>query len=315
MDKKDLSIVSPMHNEELNVELFLSRTDKVLKEMSVEYEILIVNDGSTDNTPALLKEAVNKISNLRVVSLAKNSGQWAAIYAGMQLSKGEYVIVMDSDLQNPPEDIPRLYAKAGQGYDLVSGVRKKRSESLFLKRIPSKIANMLLRKTTGCPSKDMGGCKCIHGDVARKLHLRAGQHRFLPALVWNLGGTVADIDVQFPPRQHGKSHYGFSRAFDVFFDILLFWFEGSFKARPVYMFGRISILIFLISLFSFSWVVYQKIFMGIPLTQRPFFYVGLVGMLSSFVILSFGFVLEQLADVQKSVRDRYPFMISEEISS
>lgn len=304
-----ISVISPMHNEELSVDEFLKRTNDTLIQYGKTYEIIIVNDGSSDNTLSKLKQATSMYPNLKIIDLARNSGQCAAIYAGIQNSIGTHLIVMDSDLQNLPEDIPKLHAKALEGYDLVSGVRQGRTESLLLKKIPSKIANWMLRKVTGCPSKDMGGYKCLKGDIARTLKLKAGHHRLLPALIWNFGGNVADVDIDFPARQYGKSHYGFSRVLDVFFDIILFAFQKFFKSRPLYLFGRLSFVTFLASLTIFVWVLISKLFFQIDMGVRPPFFISLIGFLSSFIFLSMGFMLEFLNDIQNTVNNHYPYLI------
>lgn len=307
-----ISVISPMHNEESCAEEFVSRVDKVLNEFvksTEQYEIVVVDDGSTDNTLQILKKLTSKFINLRAIELTRNSGQSIALYAGLQESNGDYVICMDSDLQNLPEEIPLFINKIEEGYTMVSGIRKKRKESFMFRLIPSLIANYLLRITTGCSVKDMGGYKCIKGDVARKLKLRPGQHRFLPALVWVMGGTIAEIDVSFPPRKKGKSHYGLSRTFDVFLDIILFWFERSCNARPIYFFGRISFLFFIISFTMFGWACFEKFVHNINMGSRPLFILSLVGVAFSFAFISIGFVLELLSDVYNTTRDIKPYMI------
>jgi glycosyltransferase involved in cell wall biosynthesis len=307
--KREISIISPMHNEELNAEEFLKRTNQTMEKYGKTYELIIVNDGSTDKTLEILKKSLKTYPHLKVIDLVRNCGQWAAVYAGIQNSIGDYIIILDSDLQNLPEDIPKLHTKALEGFDLVSGVRKGRTESLLLKKIPSKAANWMLRKVTGCPSKDMGGYKCMKGSLARSLRLKAGYHRLFPALIWMYGGNVADIDVQFPPRKNGKSHYGFSRVFDVFFDIILFAFQRSFKSRPLYLFGRLSFLVFIVSLILFCWVLFSKFFFYTDMGTRPPFFISLIGFLSSFIFLSMGFMLEILNDVQNTVNQHYPYLI------
>lgn len=306
-----ISVIAPMHNEELNAEEFVSRTNKTLIQYKATYEIIIVNDGSSDSTLKTLLQLTKTYKALTIIDLARNSGQWAAVYAGIQNSSGKHLIIMDSDLQNLPEDIPKLHKKALEGFDLVSGVRQGRTESLFLKKIPSRTANWMLRKVTGCPSKDMGGYKCINGDMARSFKLKAGYHRLFPALTWIAGGTVTDVNVQFPPRKYGKSHYGFSRVFDVFFDIILFGFQQSFKSRPLYLFGRLSFFLFSISLTLFVWVLASKFMFQMDMATRPPFFISLIGFLSSFIFLSMGFMLEILNDVQNTVNQRYPYLIKD----
>ncbi len=206
------------------------------------------------------------------------------------------------------EDI-QTTQKALEGFSLVSGVRQGRTESLIFKKLPSKIANWMLRKATGCPSKDMGGYKCIDGDMARSFKLKAGYHRLFPALAWTAGGTVTDVNVQFPARKFGKSHYGFSRVFDVFFDIILFAFQRSFKSRPLYLFGRLSFALFTISSALFMWVLISKLMFQTDMATRPPFFMALIGFLSSFIFLSMGFMLEILKDIQNTVNNRYPYLI------
>ena len=309
MESIKLSIISPMHNESKCVDEFMTRITNVMESMKITYEILIVNDGSTDDTEEKLKKFSKENPHIRILSLARNAGQWAATHAGIQQSTGHYIIVMDSDLQHLPEEIPLLFHKIEEGYELVSGKRVKRKESLFLRRIPSLIANYLLRTITQCPVKDMGGYKCIDGNLARKLHIRAGQHRFLPALIWLQGGRVAEVDISSPARFAGESHYGISRTVDVLFDIILFWLQYSFKSRPIYLFGRISLLIFLFSSIGFFWTLYQKIFLAIDMGTRPLFLIALVGVLSSFIFLAFGFVLELLSNVHIAVTDSKSYII------
>ena len=305
----EVSIVSPMHNESACAQEFVRRVDAALQAMGVTYEILVVNDGSTDDTEAQLIEFGKKYPALKTISLARNAGQWAATQAGIQHSLGKYVVVMDSDLQHLPEEIPLLVNKIREGYELVSGKRVNRTESFFLRRIPSLIANYLLRKITHCPVKDMGGYKCIQGPLARELQLRAGQHRFLPALIWMRGGRVAEVDISAPARFAGQSHYGISRTFDVLFDIVLFWLQHSYKSRPIYLFGRLSFLLFFVSCSAFTWTLYQKMFWAIDMGTRPLFFLSVIGWLASVIFLAFGFVLELLSNVQLSVTGTKSYIV------
>lgn len=309
MKPAHISIVSPMHNESEVAEIFVSRVCQALDSFGKSYELLVVNDGSNDNTESILIDLIPKYPNLTVISLARNSGQWSATYAGMQSSSGKYVVVMDSDLQHVPEEIPDFISCIEKGYEMVSGCRQKRKESLIFRRIPSAIANYLLRRITQCPVHDMGGFKCIDGELARNLHLRAGQHRLLPALVWLQGGRVTEIPISAPPRLAGQSHYGLSRSFDVLFDIILFALQHSFKARPIYLFGHISLWLFVISLGLFGWVSFEKLLFGHHMATRPPFFLSITGFLLSSVFITFGFVLETLSNIQNRVSDQKPYTI------
>ena len=298
-----------MHNEGLCTLEFIKRVLSVMRQENDSFEIILVDDGSQDNTLDILIDEAKKKKKLTIVSLARNSGQWAALYAGIQHSNGKYVVIMDSDLQHLPEEIPLLTTKIQEGFELVSGARNKRKESLFLRRIPSLIANALLRKITNCPSKDMGGFKCIEGNLARKLQLSAGQHRFLPALVWLQGGRVADVPISAPERFAGESHYGFARVFDVLFDIILFWFQNSFKSRPIYLFGHLSLITFLISSLMTGWTLYQKVFFHIDMGNRPLFFLGLGGFLAALYLISFGFILEILVNTKAAIMQSKPYLV------
>tara|TARA_A100001015_G_scaffold122767_1_gene136081 strand:+ start:1666 stop:2598 length:933 start_codon:yes stop_codon:yes gene_type:complete len=302
-----LSVVSPMHNEEACAEEFLKRVYDTCLLLNCSFEIIIVDDGSTDATLSILQ--TSSIQHLHVLALTRNSGQTAAMYAGIQHSKGDYVIIIDSDLQNLPEEIPLLLDIAKTGIDCVSGVRQNRTETFVTRKIPSKLANFLLRRITGCPTKDMGGFKCINGDLLRDIPLRSGQHRFLPALVWIRGGSVKDVAVTSAPRTTGKSHYGLARVLDVLFDIILLWFQYSFKQRPIYLFGYISLWIFLLAFGLLCYVFYEKFVIGIDMGTRPVFFFSLIGVLLSFFCLAFGFILEILSNVLNKVTDTKPFRV------
>lgn len=308
-----LSVVSPMHNEQGCAQEFIDRTYATCCTLNCTFEIIIVDDGSSDNTLSILNAST--IKELTVLPLTRNTGQTAAIYAGIQHSRGEQVIIIDSDLQNLPEEIPLLLDVAKTGIDCVSGVRKKRTETFFTRKIPSKIANICLRKITGCPAKDMGGFKCINGDLLRDIPLRAGQHRFLPILVWIRGGSVQDVNVSSAPRTTGESHYGLSRVLDVLFDIVLLWFQYSFKQRPIYLFGHISLWLFFVSFGLLVYVMTEKFLCGIDMGTRPVFFFSLIGFLLSFFCLAFGFLLEMLSNVLNKVTGTMPYRVKKNSAS
>lgn len=307
----ELSVVTPMHNEELCVREFHRRVTAVLGGLGIAYEIVIVNDGSTDSTPAILRELAQADPHLVGVFLARNRGQCTAIYAGLQHTRGRYVVIMDGDLQHPPEELPALLEKAREGFDMVKGARVNRSESLVLRRIPSRIANYLLRAVSRCEVKDMGGLSLLKGDLARSLTLREGQHRLLPALIYNLGGSVAEVPTSAPPRFAGKSHYGLGRSVDVLFDIVLLWFQNSFKQRPVYLFGRIALFLFLAASLVMVWLLYEKFFLGEPMGARPPFLGAVLFYLASLGFLSTGFILEVLSNVLAAQSGAKPYQVRE----
>ncbi len=311
----EISIVTPMHNEELCIREFHSRLTSVLGSMDLNYEIVLVNDGSTDGTEQMMRELSAGDAHVKCVMLSRNRGQCTAIYAGLQNTEGNYVVVMDGDLQHRPEEIPALYAECRKGFDLVSGTRQKRTESLVLRRLPSLIANYLMRATSKCDCHDMGGMSMLRGDTARSLQLSEGQHRLLPALVHISGGAISEVPIQAPERFAGASHYGLARSVDVLFDIIMLWFQTSFKQRPFYLFGRLSLILFSIASLTVCWLLYEKLAMGEHMGTRPPFLGAILLYVASIAFMSMGFTLEILGNIRDGVLGKKPYRIREILQS
>ena len=310
-----ISVVTPMHNEEACVEEFVRRTDAALAAMGRSYEIIVVSDGSTDRTEEMVRKLRERHPSLRGVFLARNGGQCTALYAGIQESRGDVVVVMDGDLQHLPEEIHLLVERMDDGTALVSGSRTGRTESLVLRRLPSRLANAMLRRVSGCPIRDMGGFKAIRGDVARALRLRPGHHRLLPALVWMRGGSVAEVFVSAPPRFAGQSHYGLGRSMDVLFDVVMLWFQGATRSRPMYLFGRVGLAVFALDALAGIWLLWEKLYRGEPLTERPMFFVVVMLFLAALFMLAMGFVLELLSDAVNGIGNGRPYVVRERLGS
>lgn len=310
-----ISVVTPMHNEEACVEEFVRRTDAALGAMGRSYEIIVVSDGSTDQTEEIVRKLHEQHPALRGVFLARNGGQCTALYAGIQESRGDVVVVMDGDLQHLPEEIHLLVERMDDGTALVSGSRTGRTESLVLRRLPSRLANAMLRRVSGCPIRDMGGFKAIRGDVARALRLRPGHHRLLPALVWMRGGSVAEVFVSAPPRFAGQSHYGLGRSMDVLFDVVMLWFQGATRSRPMYLFGRVGLAVLALDALAGAWLLWEKLYRGEPLTERPMFFVVVMLFLAALFMLAMGFVLELLSDTVNGIGNGRPYVVRERLGS
>ncbi|MBL9150654.1 MAG: glycosyltransferase family 2 protein [Phycisphaerae bacterium] len=308
-DAVQISIVSPMYNEELCAREFVRRVDMVLEVLGRTAEIVVVSDGSRDRTEEILTELSREYPRLRAVFLSRNVGQSNALFAGIQHTRGDYVIVMDSDLQHLPEEIPLLVNEMDKGFALVSGSRTARSESFLVRRFPSLVANWLLRRVSGCPIRDMGGFKCIRGDIARSLRMRAGHHRLLPAIVHLRGGKIGEVFVTAAARFAGRSNYGLSRSLDVFFDILMLWFEASFKSRPLYLFGRIGLLLIAIDCIIMPWLLYEKFVHDVDMGTRPPFLVAIMIFLSALFVFAAGFILELLSDTLNTVGGVKPYVV------
>jgi glycosyltransferase involved in cell wall biosynthesis len=307
----EISIVTPFFNEEECVGEYYRRVTAALQALGRSYEIVAVSDGSTDETDRLLAELRDKDDHVRCYRLPRNTGQWAALSAGMAAALGERVVIMDGDLQHAPEEIGMLVEKLDEGYDLVSGSRVNRSESVLTRRMPSLVANALLRRVSGCNVRDMGGFKVMRGDLARRLRLRSGQHRFLPALVHMLGGRVGEVSVSAPQRFAGKSKYSLRRTVNVLLDILTLWTQSAIFSRPVHAFGRLSLLLFAVALVMLAWVLGGKLLGGTPTIDRPAFFVALVLMPLSIGLFVVGFLIDILSDIWTRQTGQLPYIVRE----
>ena len=310
-----VSVVAPMHNEHENVDEFCRRVRDTLNVTKLTYEIILVDDGSTDGTREALRRIVRDDPRAKAVLLTRNFGQCPALYAGLQQSVGEWVVVMDSDLQHRPEEIPLLVNKAMEGgYDLVSGWRQRRREGLWTRRIPSAIANYAIRRATGCPAHDMGGFKCIRGNVARELRLFPGQHRFLPALVYLQGGSVAEAPISAPPRLRGESHYNLGITLDVLFDIISLRFQAAHQTRPLQFLGRVALFLIGIGGLVLLWLIYDKLANHVLMGTRPLLPLSVLSILLGVLCLVLGFVAEMVAKIHFEVHGAKPYRVAEVIS-
>ncbi len=314
-DDLEVSIVTPMHNEVECIREFYGRTKAALDGLTASYEIVMVNDGSTDGTGAIIEEISSRDPSVVGVFLSRNRGQGTAIYAGLQESRGRYVVIMDADLQHLPEEIPLLVREMRRGFDFVKGARRNRKESLLLRRLPSRIANYLIRRISKCDVKDMGGFGCVRGDLGRSLRLRSGQHRLLPALVFIMGGSVTEVPVSAPPRFAGKSHYGISRFLDVLLDIVMLWFQTSGKQRPLYLFGRFGLGAFVAASLLLAWTLVEKIAYGVAMGTRPPFLLSILLYLVSLGVMSSALMLEVLSAGLDAAADARPYVIQRVLRS
>src|SRR5580700_7068870 len=233
-----LSIVIPIHNEEPSILPLYDRLTAVLELLRRSYEILFVDDASTDRSFELLANLVETDGHLKVIRPRRNFGQSAALSAGFHEARGQVVVAMDGDLQHAPEDIPALLHKIDEGYDIASGWRKERVDNPITRRIPSRVANWLMSKASGIDLRDFGTTfKAYRAEVLKDVHLYGDLHRFIPALASFYGARVAEVPIQNTLRVSGNSHYGLSRTFRVLFDILTIRFLLKYFTRPMHFFG------------------------------------------------------------------------------
>jgi glycosyltransferase involved in cell wall biosynthesis len=252
--------VVPLHNEQENVTDLYDRLKAVMEANGETFEIVMVDDGSDDGTFGLLREIAAVDSRVTVVKLRRNFGQTAGLAAGFDHARGEYIIAMDGDLQHDPADIPMFLEKISEGFDIVSGWRKQRIDNLWLRRIPSKIANWIMAKLSGVEIHDFGTTfKAYRREILEQVPLYGELHRFIPALASWHGASIIEVPIRNVNREKGASHYGISRTFRVFFDLITIRFLLRYLSRPLHFFGTVGMLSILSGFAVAGWLGMQKI--------------------------------------------------------
>ena len=289
-----ISIIIPVFNESESIGYLLDEVLNVMCSNKLNFEIVVVNDGSQDSTSNVLDELTNKIKELSVISLRTNYGQTAAMAAGFDNSNGEVVITLDGDLQNDPNDIPKLISNINEGYDLICGWRYDRKDKLINRRIPSKIANKLIANVTGLKLHDYGcSLKAFKKEILDDIKLYGELHRFLPVLAKIEGAKIKEIKVNHRSRKYGSSKYGIDRTFRVLMDLLTVWFMTKFLTRPMYGFGFVGIISILVSLGMTSYLFIIKL-LGNDIGNRPMLMFALILGIAGVQLFSFGLLGELL---------------------
>ena len=307
---RKISVVIPVYNEEDNVRPLYDKLKKVLESLETEYEIIFVNDGSTDKTQERLEEICKNDKRVKVIEFLRNFGQTPAMVAGIDHADGDVIITMDGDLQNDPEDIPNLLEKLSEGYDVVSGWRKERKDSIT-RVIPSKIANWLIGKITGVKIHDYGcTLKAYRSSVIKGVRLYGELHRFIPALATSVTSKsrIVEIPVNHRPRRFGKSKYGISRTVKVLSDLLFIWFFGKFMQKPIHFFGLMGMLLLLFGLVPFSYLVALKL-TGHSIGGRPLLIISVLFILSGLQMLTVGIISEILMRIYYESQSKPPYVI------
>jgi glycosyltransferase involved in cell wall biosynthesis len=271
-----LSVVIPIHNEEWAILRLYDRLTEVLGKLGQRYEIIFVDDASSDRSFDLLANLVETDKRLKVIRLRRNFGQTAALAAGFDEARGEIIVAMDGDLQHDPADLPALVHKLEEGYDIASGWRKERNDNMVLRKIPSRIANWMMSKVSGVELHDFGTTyKAYRAEILKEVNLYGELHRFIPALASYYGARIAEVPISNPPREGGASHYGIGRTFNVFFDILTIRFLLRYLTRPMHFFGRIGLVSLLAGGGILTFLVVKKILGEQIVTQHgPLLFTG-----------------------------------------
>lgn len=301
---KDLSIVVALLNEEESLPELVSWIVSVMDREKFTYEIIMVDDGSTDSSWSVIKRLSETNPAIRGISFRRNYGKSAALYHGFKAAEGRVVVTMDADLQDSPEEIPELYRMVTEdGYDIVSGWKKQRFDNKLTKNLPSKLYNWTARKITGIKLHDMNcGLKAYRNEVVKNIEVYGEMHRYIPYLAKNAGfGRITEKPVKHQKRKYGVSKFGLERFVNGFLDLISLWFLSKFGKKPMHFFGFTGILMFLAGGFLTIWVIAEKLIQqthGLtyrPVTEQPLFYLALVAVILGFQLFLTGFLGELIS--------------------
>ena len=290
--RPELSIVVPLFNEQESLPLLVEKLLAALRPLGRRFELVLVDDGSSDGTAPALRQQAELVPEMVAVVLRRNYGQTAAMAAGFDASRGGVIITLDGDLQNDPADIPMLLARLEQGYDLVSGWRHQRQDNAVSRLLPSKIANRLIARVTGVKLHDYGcSLKAYRRELVEDMNLYGELHRFLPALAFIEGARISEVKVGHKARQFGQSKYGIDRTFRVLMDLLTVWFMKRFLTRPMYVFGFGGLCAMALGL-VLSFVLLLEKFGGADIGNRPLLLVAVLLLISGVQLFCFGLLAE-----------------------
>ncbi len=290
-----LSVVIPIYNEEGNIERLHQELSNALVKLGLDYEVIAINDGSRDRSYQLLNALQARDKRWHIIHFRRNFGQTAAMAAGFDAARGEVVVTIDADLQNDPRDIEKILDRFHEGYDIVSGWRQNRKEPLFLRRIPSMLANRLISRSTGIKLHDYGcTLKAYHFDVVKNVRLYGELHRFIPALASQMGVRVAEVPVTDRARDWGSSKYGFSRTFKVILDLIVVVFVLSYFNRPLYVFGATGFLVGGIGALLGAYLTVFKLLTENKIGDRPLLLLATLLMVLGVQLISTGIVADMI---------------------
>ncbi len=308
-----LSIIIPLLNEEESLTELHNWIVSVMQSNSYSYEIIFIDDGSTDNSWNTIQKLAIENSSVKGIQFNRNYGKSQALHAGFLASQGEVVITMDADLQDNPEEIPELYRLITQeNYDLVSGWKKKRYDSVLSKNLPSKLFNAAARKTSGVKLHDFNcGLKAYHKKVVKNIDVYGEMHRYIPVLAKNAGFVkITEKEVKHQARKYGKTKFGMERFINGFLDLISIWFLSKFGKRPMHLFGALGVLMFFFGFIAAAWIGLSKLYKmyhdlpNILVTQNPWFYISLILMVIGTQFFLAGF-LGELILRSKREKDQY----------
>lgn len=305
-----LSIIAPIFNEEESIPLLLQELHNALDHTGLSFEIILVDDGSEDQSFQLLTEAAETDPALVVIQFRRNFGQTAALQAGLDAARGKQVVLMDADLQNDPADIPRMLAQLDQGYDLVAGWRADRKDAFLNRRLPSMIANRIISTTTKVSLHDYGcTLKAMTRELAKELRLYGEMHRFIPAVANWVGVRVVEMKVNHRARQFGTTKYGIGRTIRVVLDLITVRFMQTYLVRPMQVFGLAGTLTTFLGLLICTYLVGQKLILGQDIGSRPLLMLGVLLIVVGVQLLSLGLVADVVSRTYHESQDKPPYYV------
>jgi len=313
----NISVVIPLLNEQNSLEELTSSVSFIINNLKLEFEIILIDDGSTDNSWKIISKICSSNKNIKAIRFLKNFGKSQALSAGFKACNGDVVITMDADLQDDPNEIPQLYKKISEeDFDLVSGWKKVRYDSIIFKNFPSKIFNWAARTTSGIKLNDFNcGIKAYKKEVIKQIKLTGGMHRYIPVLAKNAGyNRITEKIVIHHPRKHGETKYGIDRFIKGFLDLITLWFIHKFGKRPMHFFGLIGTIMLLVGFFFSAYLGIDKLFLqtsGRLITERPEFYISLATMIMGSQFFLAGFLGEIILRNRK-IKKQY--IITEKIN-
>lgn len=292
----NLSLIVPVYNEEKNLPLLIDAICKTLNPLAYRWEVILVDDGSEDGSLQVLAQLAEKFPDyLRVVSFRRNFGQTAAIAAGLDIASGEIIVLLDADMQNDPADIPMLLEKMDEGYDLVSGWRKRRQDKFLTRTLPSNLANLLISRITGVPLHDYGcTLKAYRRDALEGFRLYGEMHRFIPVFAHSVGAKITEVQVNHQPRQFGKTKYGLERTLKVILDLFTVKFLVSYSSKPIYLFGGAGLILIFGSSAMLIYLGVRRLLTSISVLGSPFFLLAVMLLIMGFQSVLMGLIAELL---------------------
>jgi glycosyltransferase involved in cell wall biosynthesis len=312
----DLSIVIPIRNESPNVRELYRELTATLSASGYSYEILLIDDGSTDDSFNIMRELQLSDPCLKVIRFRRNFGQTAGFSAGFAHATGRVIITSDGDLQNDPRDIPALVARLDEGYDIVCGWRRDRKDKWLTRRVPSMLANRLISRATGVELHDYGcSLKAFRAEVVKPLRLYGEMHRFIPAIASEMGVRIAEMVVNHRPRLHGTSKYGLSRTIRVVLDLVTVKFLLSYSTRPLQIFGLMGLLLGGAGMFVLTWLAYVKFFGHQGIGDRPMLLFGILMVFTGLQLVTLGLLAELQARTYHESQNKPTYVIRETLGT